>query len=226
MSRTPGTYAIFDTTEGMIEVALDTKKTPNTVNNFIVLSRYKYYDGSYIFRTDPSIDIIQGGGASNSDDPGYSIKDEANGFKYAEGDLVMARTAAPDSAGGQFFFVTGEKAALLATVERLVTERIPRRFGFDPVTGIQVLTPMHRGLLGAAGQVVQPQVAGGDGAVAVGDADQAQQPAKCLGVAAVGVRIQPQRQHVDGQEQQHDHRAGAHHRPRTGRPHSPRFASP
>jgi cyclophilin family peptidyl-prolyl cis-trans isomerase len=83
------------------------------VNNFVVLSRYRYYDGSYIFRTDPSIDIIQGGGATNSDDPGYSIKDEGNGFTYEEGDLVMARTGAPDSAGGQFFFVTGEKAALL-----------------------------------------------------------------------------------------------------------------
>ena len=113
--------ATFDTSEGTVVVALDTKKTPNTVNNFVVLSRYKYYDGSYIFRTDPSIDIIQGGGASNSDDPGYSIKDEANGFKYAEGDLVMARTAAPDSAGGQFFFVTGSKASLLDSQGTYVT---------------------------------------------------------------------------------------------------------
>lgn len=105
--------ATFDTSEGKITVALDTAKTPNTVNNFVVLSRYGYYDGSYIFRTDPSIDIIQGGGASNSDDPGYSIKDEGNGYKYAEGDLVMARTGAADSAGGQFFFVTGPNASLL-----------------------------------------------------------------------------------------------------------------
>ena len=105
--------ATFDTSEGKVVVSLDTKQTPNTVNNFVVLSRYKYYDGSYIFRTDPSIDIIQGGGATNSDDPGYSIKDEGVGYTYQEGDLVMARTSAPDSAGGQFFFVTGEKAALL-----------------------------------------------------------------------------------------------------------------
>lgn len=105
--------ATFDTSEGKVEVALDTKQTPNTVNNFVVLSRYKYYDGSYIFRTDPTIDIIQGGGATNSDDPGYSIKDEGIGYTYQEGDLVMARTSAPDSAGGQFFFVTGKNAALL-----------------------------------------------------------------------------------------------------------------
>src|SRR5207247_5504109 len=36
--------ATFDTTEGTVKVALDTKKTPGTVNNFAVLSRYHYYD--------------------------------------------------------------------------------------------------------------------------------------------------------------------------------------
>lgn len=113
--------ATFDTNQGKIVVALDTEKTPNTVNNFVTLSRYKYYDTSYVFRTDPSIDIIQGGGASNTDDPGYSIKDEGTGFKYKEGDLVMARTSAPDSAGGQWFFVAGEKASLLDSQGTYVT---------------------------------------------------------------------------------------------------------
>ena len=105
--------ATFDTTEGVIEVALDTKNTPETVNNFVVLSRYKYYDTSYIFRTDPSIDIIQGGGSNNTDGPGYTIKDEGTGFKYAEGDLVMARSQGPDTGGGQWFFVAGPKASVL-----------------------------------------------------------------------------------------------------------------
>ena len=105
--------ATFDTSEGAIEIALNTKKTPKTVNNFVTLSRYKYYDGSFIFRTDPSIDIIQGGGESNTDDPGYTIEDEGNGYKYTEGDIVMARTGAPNSAGGQFFIVTGPNASAL-----------------------------------------------------------------------------------------------------------------
>ena len=105
--------ATFDTSEGTIEIALDTTKTPKTVNNFVTLSRYKYYDGSFIFRTDPSIDIIQGGGESNTDDPGYTIEDEGNGYKYTEGDIVMARTGAPNSAGGQFFIVTGPNASAL-----------------------------------------------------------------------------------------------------------------
>jgi len=105
--------ATFNTSEGVIEVALDTKKTPETVNNFVTLSRYKYYDTSFIFRTDTSLDIIQGGGSSNTDDPGYTIKDEGAGFKYAEGDLVMARSSGANSGGGQFFFVTGPKASVL-----------------------------------------------------------------------------------------------------------------
>lgn len=105
--------AVFDTSEGEIEVLLDTAKTPKTVNNFVVLARYKYYDGTTIFRTDPSIDIIQGGGLTNTDDPGYTIEDEGNGYKYVEGDLAMARTMEPNSAGGQWFFVTGPNAAAL-----------------------------------------------------------------------------------------------------------------
>ena len=31
----------------------------------------------------------------------------------------------------------------------LVKQRIPKRFGFDRVNDIQVLTPMHRGTVGA-----------------------------------------------------------------------------
>lgn len=105
--------ATFNTSEGAIEIALNTKKTPKTVNNFVTLSRYKYYDSSFIFRTDLNLDIIQGGGESNTDDPGYTIEDEGNGYKYTEGDIVMARTGEPNSAGGQFFIVTGPKASFL-----------------------------------------------------------------------------------------------------------------
>ena len=105
--------ATFDTTEGTIVVALDTAKTPQTVNNFVTLARYKYYDGTVVFRTDTSIDIIQGGGLTNTDDPGYTIADEGSGYKYVEGDLAMARTPEPNSAGGQWFFVAGPKASAL-----------------------------------------------------------------------------------------------------------------
>lgn len=53
------------------------------------------------------------------------------------------------SATSDFYFVHRDDpvAARTAIVE-LVCDRIPARFGLDPITGIQVLTPMHRGDLG------------------------------------------------------------------------------
>jgi cyclophilin family peptidyl-prolyl cis-trans isomerase len=105
--------ATFDTSEGTIVVALNAQAVPGTVNNFVALSRYKYYDGTTIFRTDPSIDIIQGGGFSTSDSIGYNILDEGGPYAYSEGDLVMARGQGPNSGGAQYFFVTGPKASLL-----------------------------------------------------------------------------------------------------------------
>ncbi len=96
--------ATFETTAGTVKVQLDTSRTPGTTNNFVTLARYKYYDGSLLFRTEPSIGIIQGGGKTNTDSPGYTIPDEGGKFTYSVGDLVMARTPQPNSAGAQFFF--------------------------------------------------------------------------------------------------------------------------
>lgn len=56
----------------------------------------------------------------------------------------------PGDARGDFFVVhpkSAEHAA--ATILELVTSRIPRRFGMDPVRDVQVLTPMHRGPAGS-----------------------------------------------------------------------------
>jgi exodeoxyribonuclease V alpha subunit len=51
---------------------------------------------------------------------------------------------------GDFFFAErDEPEEVLAVLKTLVAERIPQRFRFDPIEEIQVLTPMHRGLLGA-----------------------------------------------------------------------------
>jgi len=145
--------AIFDTSEGEIEVLLNTAKTPKTVNNFIVLARYKYYDGTTIFRTDPSIDIIQGGGLTNTDDPGYTIEDEGNGYKYVEGDLAMARTMEPNSAGGQWFFVTGPNAAALDSQGTYVNFGKVAS-GLDVVKGILALNSGSGDLGGAPSRTV------------------------------------------------------------------------
>ncbi len=50
-----------------------------------------------------------------------------------------------------FYFIEKENPEeVLQTVLDLLKNRIPRRFGFDPVENIQVLTPMHKGTVGAA----------------------------------------------------------------------------
>lgn len=109
--------AVFATSAGDVTVDLLEDEMPSTVNNFVYLARYGFYDDTLLFRTDPSIDIIQGGGPTTNSPsdpgPGYTIPDEGGPFSYEAGDLVMARTAAPDSSGAQFFFAAGPDVALL-----------------------------------------------------------------------------------------------------------------
>jgi len=53
--------------------------------------------------------------------------------------------------GSDFFFLQEEEPeAVLATLKALVRERLPKKYGLDPIKDIQVLTPMHKGSLGAA----------------------------------------------------------------------------
>ena len=121
--------ATFETSEGEMRFELHADRTPLTVNNFVVLALWGYYDGTLLFRTDPSIDIIQGGSPhtnSPSDPgPGYTISDEpafgadpstgqvVGPYRYQPGQLAMARAAGHDSAGAQFFITTGPNSARL-----------------------------------------------------------------------------------------------------------------
>ena len=57
-----------------------------------------------------------------------------------------------------FYFIQQEDPAkVLNIMLELTKERIPRRFGLDPIDDIQVLTPMHRGVVGADNLNVQLQ---------------------------------------------------------------------
>ena len=121
--------AVFDTSEGEMRFELTASETPLTVNNFVALARWGYYDDTLLFRTDPSIDIIQGGSPHTNDNgdrgPGYTIPDEpafdldpdtgelTGPYRYQPGQLVMARSAGPDAAGAQFFLTTGPDTARL-----------------------------------------------------------------------------------------------------------------
>ncbi len=118
--------AVFTTSVGEIRVDFDTETTPGTTNNFVVLARNGYYDGTLIHRTDPSIDIIQGGSphtqSASDPGPGYTITDEGTTDRtYEVGDLVMARSRGPNSAGAQFFFVAGPAASALDAQGTYVT---------------------------------------------------------------------------------------------------------
>jgi len=54
----------------------------------------------------------------------------------------------PESAGNFHFVERGEAGGLLETIVEIACERLPRRFGFDPIRDVQVLTPMNQGPLG------------------------------------------------------------------------------
>ena len=121
--------AVFDTSEGEMRFELTAAATPGTVNNFVTLARWGYYHHTLLFRTDPSIDIIQGGSphtnSASDPGPGYTIPDEpafdvdpdtgqlSGPYRYEPGQLVMARSSGLDSAGAQFFITTGPNASRL-----------------------------------------------------------------------------------------------------------------
>lgn len=55
----------------------------------------------------------------------------------------------PSLADADFYFIEREDTASAAdTLVDLVSRRIPKKFGLDPLRDIQVLTPMNRGVLG------------------------------------------------------------------------------
>ena len=61
----------------------------------------------------------------------------------------MPREAREDREGADFFFIEEADPARCADlIVELCRERIPRRFGLDPIQEIQVLSPMQRGVLG------------------------------------------------------------------------------
>jgi exodeoxyribonuclease V alpha subunit len=71
-----------------------------------------------------------------------------NAHRVNQGELPLA--SADDPSADFFFIERKEPEEILATMKALLTERIPRKFGLHPTRDIQVLTPMHKGLLGAA----------------------------------------------------------------------------
>ncbi len=106
--------ATLETDAGDIEIALDAKKAPKTVNNFVVLSRYHFYDGLTFHRVITNF-MAQGGDpeGNGTGGPGYSFEDELpKKGDYEIGSVAMANSG-PDTNGSQFFIVTGQAGVSL-----------------------------------------------------------------------------------------------------------------
>ena len=121
MAREPGTYAVFDTTEGAIVCRLFPENAPKTVQNFIDLATGNrpwkdavsrkggsepLYSGTIFHRVIPDF-MIQGGDPSGTGmgGPGYKFADETKGSPHSfdkPGKLAMANSG-PNTNGSQFF---------------------------------------------------------------------------------------------------------------------------
>jgi peptidyl-prolyl cis-trans isomerase B (cyclophilin B) len=97
------------TNKGSFTLQLDPAAAPVASNNFVVLSRYRFYDGVPFHRIVPGF-VIQGGDGDGepwgNNDLGYSFGDElpSGPEAYTDYSLAMAN-AGPATNGSQFFVV-------------------------------------------------------------------------------------------------------------------------
>jgi cyclophilin family peptidyl-prolyl cis-trans isomerase len=106
--------AVVTTNKGAYTVVLDAVAAPNTVNNFVVLARYHYFDNTVCHRAIPGFAVQCGDPtASGSGGPGYEFTDELPAAgSYKIGSLAMANAGA-NTNGSQFFLITGDSGVAL-----------------------------------------------------------------------------------------------------------------
>ena len=123
--------ALIKTSLGDMTAELYPKDAPNTVNNFVFLSREGFYNGVIFHRIIKEFMVQTGDPRGNgTGDAGYKFNDELSGPQtYAKGTLAMAN-AGPNTQGSQFFICHGQRA-----------ETLPKRYSiFGKVTdGLDVL---------------------------------------------------------------------------------------
>ncbi|MFI5034720.1 MAG: peptidylprolyl isomerase [Acidimicrobiales bacterium] len=100
--------ATMVTSKGTMEIALDHASAPVTVNSFVFLARWHYFDGVVFHRVIPGF-VLQGGDPTGrgTGGPGYRFDDELpRPGRYEVGSLAMAN-AGPNTNGSQFFIISG-----------------------------------------------------------------------------------------------------------------------
>ena len=153
MPSTPGTYAVFNTSEGKFVVRLFESDAPVTVKNFIELaegsrewthpsthakSNDKLYHGTIFHRVIPDF-MIQGGDPAGTGmgGPGYRFQDETKGspHRFDRAGLLAMANAGPNTNGSQFFVTVAPTPWLTGnhTIFGEVTE------GQDVVTKISLV---------------------------------------------------------------------------------------
>jgi cyclophilin family peptidyl-prolyl cis-trans isomerase len=108
--------ATVKTDAGTFTIDLLPKYAPVTVNNFVFLAAYHYYDGVYFQRVITGF-MDQGGDptGTGAGGPGYTIADEypSTSAAFGTGAVAMANTGQPNSGGSQFFVMVPGGSSIL-----------------------------------------------------------------------------------------------------------------
>jgi peptidylprolyl isomerase len=126
--------ATMVTSKGTLEIVLDPLAAPTTVNSFVFLARWHYYDGIVFHRVIPGF-VLQGGDptGTGSGGPGYKFNDELpKPGRYEVGSLAMAN-AGPHTNGSQFFVISGPDGVRLPPLYALFGKVVK---GLDVVEAI------------------------------------------------------------------------------------------
>ena len=81
-----------------------------------------------------------------------------NAHRIRNGELPVLRSLSDSEGLSEFYFLEqGDPNRVVSTIVELCTKIIPETFSFDPMHDVQVLTPMHKGLVGTThlNQVLQ-----------------------------------------------------------------------
>lgn len=141
--------AIIETKFGSMIIRFFPDKAPKHVDNFVMLAKQGFYDGTIFHRVIPGF-MIQGGDPNTKDKtdtskygmggPGHNVEAEFNDRSHTRGILSMARSQHPDSAGSQFFImvkkstfldgkytVFGEVTKGMDVADKIVSQKRDRR---------------------------------------------------------------------------------------------------